>query len=107
MTDRALSNFDIEAYIRGLLWSPDVPDDAITLVHSNLRRLYVALLERDERAWLGEQGAMVITTMTQYLGGCTCTFKAPTIPTCRDPMQHLDDCPAKGTGYPVGAWEAK
>lgn len=66
------------------------------------RSVYVSVigapLHNDDRSYcMGER-------CPKYLGGCTCTFKAPTIPTCRDPMQHLDDCPAKGTGYPVGAW---
>lgn len=38
------------------------------------------------------------------LGGCNCYFKAPTVPTCRSPETHLDDCPAKGSGYPVGVF---
>lgn len=37
------------------------------------------------------------------LGGCDCYFKAPTVPVYRGNMTHLDDCPAKGSGFPVGA----
>jgi hypothetical protein len=38
----------------------------------------------------------------QCLGGCNCWDKAPTIPTCRSRDEHLDDCPAKGSDFPVG-----
>ncbi len=37
-----------------------------------------------------------------YLGRCTCAGKPPSVPLYRDAMTHLDDCPAKDTGYPVG-----
>lgn len=43
-----------------------------------------------------------LTNDPQFAGGCTCHAKAPTVPVCRDRMTHLDDCPAKGSGYPVG-----
>lgn len=36
-------------------------------------------------------------------GGCNCYFKAPTVPVYRGNMTHLDDCPAKGSGFSVGA----
>lgn len=39
---------------------------------------------------------------TRYVGGCNCAFNAPTVPTFRDPRTHLDDCPAKGSGFLVG-----
>jgi hypothetical protein len=38
------------------------------------------------------------------LGGCTCYDKAPTIPVFRGPNTHLDDCPAKDSGYAVGVF---
>jgi hypothetical protein len=38
----------------------------------------------------------------RYAGGCNCAVKTPTVPTYRDPREHLDDCPAKGSGYAVG-----
>ena len=41
---------------------------------------------------------------TPALGGCTCYNKPPTPPTCRDPNEHLPNCPAVGSGYPVGAF---
>ena len=43
-------------------------------------------------------------TPAPALGRCTCYSDAPTVPVCRDPMTHLDECPAKGSGYPVGAF---
>lgn len=42
------------------------------------------------------------TTFPRYAGGCNCVGKAPTAPTYRDPKNHLDDCPAKDSGYLVG-----
>ena len=36
------------------------------------------------------------------LGACNCADRTPTVPVYRDAMTHLDDCPAKDTGYPVG-----
>jgi hypothetical protein len=44
-----------------------------------------------------------LTTESRYLGGCNCVGKTPTVPVFRDPMTHLDDCPAKDSGYPVGS----
>jgi hypothetical protein len=41
-------------------------------------------------------------TVPGYAGGCTCADKTPTVPTCRDPKTHLEDCPAKDSGYLVG-----
>jgi len=41
-------------------------------------------------------------TPTKYLGGCNCAWKAPTVPVYRGPNTHLDDCPARDSGYPVG-----
>ncbi len=37
------------------------------------------------------------------LGGCDCYSKPPTVGTYRDRMTHLEDCPAYGSGLPVGA----
>lgn len=36
-------------------------------------------------------------------GGCNCYFKAPTVPVYRANTTHLDDCPARGSGFSVGA----
>ncbi len=33
---------------------------------------------------------------------CTCWMKAPTVPVFRDRHDHLNDCPLKGSGLPVG-----
>ena len=41
-------------------------------------------------------------TEGEYAGGCNCASKPPTTPTLRNTFTHLDDCPAKGSRYPVG-----
>lgn len=33
---------------------------------------------------------------------CTCASKPPTVPEYRDRLNHLPDCPLKGTSLPVG-----
>lgn len=53
-----------------------------------------------DMAFMGGKGHL------SAMGGCNCFMKAPTIPTCRSPETHLDDCPAKGSGYRVGVFRA-
>lgn len=36
------------------------------------------------------------------ISDCTCWDKAPTVPVFRSPKEHLEGCPLKGSGKPVG-----
>lgn len=41
--------------------------------------------------------------LTEKPGDCNCYGKAPSVPVCRDWLDHLPDCPAYRSGIPVGA----
>jgi hypothetical protein len=85
----ALSGFDIEEYIRGLQWTSDTPDETITLVAGNLRRLYVALAERNERAWMETAGRPMLPWRCSRCGNTYALPYAPHISQCC--AVYLDD----------------
>ena len=67
-------------------------------------RAELAKLRAERDSW--QTFTMVPYPAISMLGGCDCWNKAPSVPTCRDSMQHLEDCPARGSGYPVGTYIA-
>jgi len=45
--------------------------------------------------------------MSDTIPDCTCWGRSPTVPVYRNPMDHLDGCPLKGTEFPVGTVTAE
>lgn len=77
-----------------------------TSTRAALRSRIRELIEEARTKGVGQIVTLTFPEPQKYLGGCNCAFKAPTVPTCRDQMTHLDDCPAKRSGFPVGAYLA-
>lgn len=70
--------------------------------HAAKLQARIDALEAERARWM-----VVAPAPSPMLGGCTCYDKAPTVPVFRDRMTHLDDCPAKDSGHPVGIIPAK
>lgn len=76
--------------------------DAVSLdVYYRVSPRFIAGV-REMAALIGQ--TVAFPESVQFLGGCNCAFKSPTVPTCRDRAEHLADCPAKDSGYPVGTF---